>query len=127
MIGFTILPLFQSKQIRDHHLCLKAMEHHSKLKEGKNQLDSSSNREQEFWDKMQKRLSNPLTEQVGGSHYKNMKIQPVEFIMANDLNFLEGNVVKYICRYKQKGGVEDLNKVIHYARLLIEQIEKEKK
>lgn len=76
---------------------------------------------------MQKRLSNPLTEQVGGSHYKNMKIQPVEFIMANDLNFLEGNVVKYICRYKQKGGVEDLNKVIHYTRLLIEQIEKEKK
>ncbi len=69
----------------------------------------------------------PLNYQVSGSHYKTMKIQPVEFIMANDLDFCQGNIVKYVCRYKQKGGVEDLNKVIHYARLLIEQIEKEKK
>jgi hypothetical protein len=72
-------------------------------------------------------INNPLTEQVGGSHYKTMKIQPIEFILANELPFCEGNVVKYICRYKQKGGVEDLNKVIHYARLLIENIEKETK
>ncbi len=69
----------------------------------------------------------PLNYQVSGSHYKTMKIQPIEFILANDLGFAEGNIVKYACRYKQKGGVEDLNKVIHYARLLIEQIEKEKK
>jgi len=71
--------------------------------------------------------SSPLSEQIGGSHYKTMKIQPIEFIMANDLDFCQGNIVKYTCRYKQKGGVEDLNKVIHYARLLIENIEKEKK
>jgi hypothetical protein len=70
---------------------------------------------------------NALGEQIGGSHYKTMKIQPIEFILANDLGFAEGNIVKYTCRYKQKGGVEDLNKVIHYARLLIENIEKEKK
>lgn len=72
-------------------------------------------------------MTNPLNEQVGGSHYKTMKIQPIEFIQSNDLGFCEGNIIKYTCRYKQKGGVEDLNKVIHYARLLIEQIEKEKK
>lgn len=67
-----------------------------------------------------------LSEQIGGSHYKTMKIQPIEFILGNELGFCEGNVVKYICRYKQKGGIEDLNKVIHYARLLIENLEKEK-
>ncbi len=66
---------------------------------------------------------NPFAEQVGGSHYKSMKIQPVEFILANDLGFCEGNVVKYICRYKQKGGVQDLKKVIHYAELLIQSLE----
>lgn len=64
--------------------------------------------------------SSSLKRQVGGNHYKDMKIQPVEFIMANNLGFCEGNVVKYICRYKQKGGVEDLEKVVHYAQMLIE-------
>ena len=72
-------------------------------------------------------MTSPLDIQVGGSHYKSMKIQPIEFILGNDLGFCEGNIIKYTCRYKQKGGVEDLNKVIHYARLLIEQIEREKK
>jgi hypothetical protein len=60
----------------------------------------------------------PLDNQVGGSHYKDMKIQPIEFIMANDLNFCQGNIIKYICRYKEKNGLEDLNKVIHYVELL---------
>lgn len=110
MATFHIPPLFQNKQMSDYHSCLKAMEPPMNLKEEKNQLDSSSN---------------PLSEQVGGSHYKTMKIQPVEFIMENDLGFCEGNIIKYTCRYKQKGGVEDLHKVIHYARLLIDQIEKE--
>lgn len=64
--------------------------------------------------------------QVGGDHYKSMAIQPVEFILANNLGFCEANIIKYTCRYKQKGGVEDLNKVIHYAQLLIEHISKEK-
>lgn len=71
-------------------------------------------------------MTNPLEEQIGGTHYKTMKIQPIEFILANDLDFCQGNIVKYTCRYKQKGGVEDLNKVIHYARLLIENLEKGK-
>lgn len=66
---------------------------------------------------------NPFKQQVGGDHYKTMKIQPVEFILANGLGFCEGNIVKYTCRYKQKGGIQDLKKVIHYAELLIKQME----
>jgi len=72
-----------------------------------------------------KKVRDPLKEQVGGGHYKSMKIQPVEFILANELGFCEGNIVKYTCRYKQKGGVEDLKKVIHYAELLISKLEGE--
>lgn len=68
--------------------------------------------------------SNPLSEQVGGSHYKTMKIQPIEFIQANDLGFCEGNAVKYLCRYKQKGGLQDLHKAKHYIEILIEMMEK---
>lgn len=71
--------------------------------------------------------ADPFKEQVGGGHYKSMKIQPIEFVLANELGFCEGNIIKYTCRYKQKGGVEDLKKVIHYAQLLIAQIEKEDK
>jgi hypothetical protein len=66
-----------------------------------------------------------LDKQVGGSHYKDMAIQPVEYIHKNGLGFCEGNVVKYITRWKTKNGIEDLKKVIHYAELLI-QMEQEK-
>lgn len=58
--------------------------------------------------------------QVGGDHYKGMAIQPVEFILANNLGFCEGNIIKYICRHAAKGGSEDIDKVIHYAELLKE-------
>lgn len=61
----------------------------------------------------------PLSKQVGGDHYKNCGIQPVEFIAANDLDFFEGNVVKYITRHKKKGGASDVKKVIHYSELLL--------
>lgn len=63
-----------------------------------------------------------LETQVGGDHYKTMKIQPIEFIMANELGWCEGNVIKYICRWKQKGGAKDLEKVIHYAQILLESL-----
>ena len=55
----------------------------------------------------------PQSRQVVGSHYKKMKIQPYEFIAKNDLSFFQGNVVKYVCRYKLKNGVQDLEKIIH--------------
>lgn len=61
-----------------------------------------------------------LDTQVAGTHYKDMKIQPVEFIHANGLGFLEGCIVKRICRWKNKNGVEDLRKIIHEVNLLIE-------
>ena len=62
----------------------------------------------------------PLDIQVGGGHYKTMVIQPIEFIMRNDLNFCQGNIIKYICRYKDKNGIEDLKKAIHYINLLMQ-------
>lgn len=58
--------------------------------------------------------------QIGGSHYRNKGIQPIELIVALNLNFIEGNIVKYITRYKEKNGVQDLMKCIHYSQLAIE-------
>ena len=57
----------------------------------------------------------------GPSYYRQYKIQPIEFIMENELGFLEGNIVKYICRYKQKNGIEDLIKARHYLDFLVQQ------
>lgn len=67
--------------------------------------------------------SDALKEQVGGTHYKDMAIQPIEFIFANSLGFCEGNVVKYCTRWRSKGGVEDLKKARHYLDMLIEREE----
>ena len=58
--------------------------------------------------------------QVGGTHYKDMKIQPSEFINENKLLFAEGNAIKYICRHKYKGKKEDLKKAIHYVEMIME-------
>ena len=63
---------------------------------------------------------NALKKQEGGNHYKDVAIQPVEFITANQLGFLEGNVVKYICRHHAKNGAEDIRKAIHYCELLLQ-------
>ena len=68
-------------------------------------------------DKTGSKPYNPLIAQEGGGHYKNRGIQPLEYTMKNNLSFCEGNVVKYISRYKSKNGIEDLAKVIHYALL----------
>ena len=61
-----------------------------------------------------------LETQIGGNHYKDMNIQPLEFIMANNLPYCEANIIKYICRYKSKNGIQDLNKARHYLDILIE-------
>ena len=58
--------------------------------------------------------------QVGGNHYKSFKIQPVEFIHINGLGYIAGNIIKYVCRYKVKNGIEDLRKARHYIDMLIE-------
>jgi hypothetical protein len=58
--------------------------------------------------------------QIGGSHYQNMKIQPSEFINKNNIPFAEGNAIKYLCRHKQKGQKQDLEKAKHYINMAIE-------
>ncbi len=58
--------------------------------------------------------------QVGGSHYALKAIQPWDYIVTNNLGYLEGNVVKYVSRWRQKGGVDDLRKAAHYLEKLIE-------
>lgn len=59
-----------------------------------------------------------LTKQVGGSHYKKFKIQPAEFCHANNIGYLEATAIKYLCRWRDKGGFEDLDKAIHFIELL---------
>lgn len=58
--------------------------------------------------------------QIGGNHYKDLKIQPIEYIMANNLNYCQGNAIKYVTRYKAKNGLEDLKKAIHNIEILIQ-------
>jgi len=65
-------------------------------------------------------VASTTDKQVGGSHYKEMKIQPWDIIDAHKLDFYEGNALKYLLRYKEKNGVEDLKKAIHYIERLIE-------
>lgn len=65
-----------------------------------------------------------LNDQVSGDHYKDKVIQPVEYIYMNGIGYMEGNVIKYITRWKEKGGVNDLRKAKHYIELLIELNEK---
>jgi len=66
----------------------------------------------------------PHTKQEGGDHYMKHKIQPYTFITANNLSFFQGNVIKYVVRYKDKNGIEDLKKIIHYCQLEIEEMRK---
>ena len=61
----------------------------------------------------------PLAAQVGGDHYRNMAIQPIEFIQRNGLSFIEGSVIKYVCRHRAKAGREDIEKAIHLLQLLL--------
>jgi hypothetical protein len=61
-----------------------------------------------------------LSTQVAGGHYKELKIQPVQYIHANGIGYFEGNVIKYVSRWRVKGGIPDLEKARHYIDLLIE-------
>ena len=61
-----------------------------------------------------------LDKQVGGKHYRNMKIQPAEFINENKLLFAEGNAIKYICRHQSKGKAKDIEKAMHYLEMILE-------
>ena len=65
--------------------------------------------------------------QVGGTHYVGAAIQPWDFIVSNGIGFLEGNIIKYVARWRKKGGVEDLRKAEHYLAKLIEVAQAETK
>lgn len=93
-----------------HKICKECMvEYYQLTKEGKCPVCNASPAKE-----------NPLDVQVGGEHYKDMPIQPVEFIQRNGLRCCEANIVKYACRHRMKGGKEDVKKIIHYAKLLLE-------
>lgn len=61
-----------------------------------------------------------LNVQVGGHHYSDFNVQPIEFITKNNIPFIEGCCIKYLCRHKGKGKAEDIKKVIHYCNILLE-------
>ncbi len=65
-------------------------------------------------------MSNANEKQVGGDHYKNMAIQPWDFVLANDIPFLEGSAIAYIARWRTKDGLKDIHKAIHFLEKLIE-------
>lgn len=65
-------------------------------------------------------VTSPLAQQIGGSHYKKWKIQPIEYVHANGMGFAEGTAIKYISRWRDKGGIADLRKAIHMIEMLIE-------
>ena len=65
-------------------------------------------------------MSDVYKKQIGGDHYQSMKIQPSEFINKNNIPFAEGNAIKYLCRHKQKGQKNDLEKAIHYCQMAID-------
>ena len=70
---------------------------------------------------LKKEAMKATLKQVGGSHYKDCKIQPIEYIVGNDLTFCEGNAIKYITRHRRKGeGAKDIHKAIHYLEMILE-------
>jgi hypothetical protein len=69
----------------------------------------------------------PQYTQVGGNHYTKFEIQPYEFISKNNLTFFQGNVIKYVCRFEKKGGIQDLEKIKHYCDLEILKLRNAKK
>lgn len=75
----------------------------------------------EFLNKVELAVNKASDTQIGGDHYASMPIQPIEFIAKNNLDYFQGNVIKYVCRHASKNGKEDLLKAKHYIDLLIEQ------
>jgi hypothetical protein len=64
-------------------------------------------------------LKNPKSRQVGGSHYQ-LPIQPIDYIVKNDIPYREANIIKYVTRHQKKNGIEDLKKAMHYLEMLME-------
>jgi hypothetical protein len=90
--------------------------------DGRNTISQIDNITQEYniLPSPQEKKESVNTIQHGGNHYKTKSIQPWDYVAANNLGFFEGNAIKYITRHKDKNGVEDLKKAIHYLQKLIE-------
>ena len=69
---------------------------------------------------LKKQAMQATLKQVGGNHYKDCKIQPIEYITANNLTYAEGNIIKYVTRSRRKGGKNDLLKAKHYIEIILE-------
>lgn len=84
-------------------------------------MDDALNKiEEEMKNEYEKKDSDDdCDKQVGGNHYEKMKISPLEYIQKNNLGFCEGNIIKYVSRWEDKGGIEDLKKAKHYINILI--------
>ena len=76
--------------------------------------------------KPQRATERATDKQIGGNHYKSYSIQPIEFIVANKLSFIQGCIIKYICRFENKNGIEDLEKIKHYCDLQIQLLKNKK-
>jgi len=76
--------------------------------------------------KPQRATEKATDKQIGGTHYTSFKIQPIEFISKNNLSLIQGCIIKYICRFDKKNGVEDLDKIIHYCELQKELLQNKK-
>ena len=76
--------------------------------------------------KPQRATEKATDKQIGGNHYKSFTIPPIEFISKNNLSFIQGCIIKYICRFDKKNGVEDLDKIIHYCELQKELLQNKK-
>ena len=76
--------------------------------------------------KSQRATEKATDKQIGGKHYKSYSIQPIEFIVANKLSFIQGCIIKYICRFENKNGIEDLEKIKHYCDLQIQLLKNKK-
>ena len=72
------------------------------------------------WEVRKRQVESALSVQIAGDHYKKLAIQPVEYVHANKMGFVEGSVIKYVTRWRDKGGVRDLEKAKHFLDLLIE-------
>jgi hypothetical protein len=107
-------------------------EEHNRIMDQK-MWDRYRDKDQKMWDRyMKSKYSDVVSDggldprnsaldvQIGGGHYKSYAIQPVEFIHKNKIPYIEGCAIKYLCRWREKGGIEDLKKVKHYIDLLIE-------
>jgi hypothetical protein len=60
-----------------------------------------------------------MSDQVGGNHYRNKSIEPIQYIMQNKIGYCEGNVIKYVTRHEEKGGAEDIRKAIQYLKFIL--------